>query len=334
MHGGVLTTETGDEAADAGEPTAELAHTDDLQEAIRNASAYRQSQLRNFCENAIRLALTWPRLMRCLTGRLTLHAVAADLWPDQAERGDVLVGLVRGLAADGDPPEPHEAAAAASYAAMALALLHHEVPKLSVLDESNLRFRAAATLGAGMLNDVDPDRCHYCRRSSGGLGDAVAPKQVFELACEIQHPVSGPQVAISQLADDHDLRARLASDGAIELITPVAPGRPERELLLAVALTGSSGPVVVRGESSGTRYRAVWQQPWFLVERDGLKGTSGAVYRLDDGARTLALSWPTYEFTPAILGAPAERWPAGWPPTEHGEEWLRLVGDVDPEDER
>jgi hypothetical protein len=152
-----LSTETGDEAADAGKQDAEIPQGS-FTAALLRAKKFRRDQFRRFCRGVLERLEAWPNLMRSYGARLMLCGAAADLWPDTAERGEIMVRLVQALCTPGDEPTSDEHAALAAYTAVALALLRADVHKLSVSDEPTLRFKQAAAAARSALGELDPTR--------------------------------------------------------------------------------------------------------------------------------------------------------------------------------
>ncbi|MGI8429681.1 MAG: hypothetical protein ACR2OB_10335 [Solirubrobacteraceae bacterium] len=290
---GLLTTDVGDVAADAGDDD-EDAEEPNFAEIVRRATAHRRRQWRTFCEKAIGYAAGWPHLMRAYVARLTLNGVAADLWPDETEKGEILKRLVLGLVAAGDVPTYDEQAAVASYAAIALAILRSDVHLLSVNDEATLRYKAAARAGESIVNDLDPMRIdEIVIEIADAFKDIMTGDDVFDIATQVAAPQTGIAAAITLLRSEYDWDA-LERDGALVLTEPIT-ALLERELLRAAGLVDIAGPVIIRGTTMPGNSEAIciWRKPFLLIARRRAAGMTGRVYSLAPGEtpRTLIGGW-------------------------------------------
>jgi len=324
---GVLTSETDDEAADAGAEDSE-APPRDLAEAVRKATSTRRGQFRRFCEGALERGAAWPNLMRAQTARLVLNAVAADLWPLENERGRRLSELVGVLAAPGDDPTDEERTALASYAAVTLALLRDDVTRLSVNDPQTLRFEAAASAGRGLVDDLDPVQLDTL---AAELGDAFrAPPSgelIFELATQIQRPKRGISAAIALLREEDGISA-IEQNGALVISDPL-PAVPERDVVRAIGLVEGPGPVIVRGRTSrGVEIVCIWRAPLLLISRRTAAGPGGRLYRLSEGwtPRVIAAGWQVALDVRENLPEPVEVWFPGRTPSAEAVGLLELAG--------
>jgi hypothetical protein len=324
---GMMTDEIDDTAADAGEDV-EPDEALSFAETVRKASEYRRRQWRRFCEHALAVAAGWPLLMRAYLARLTLNGIAVDLWEDETVRGTILQRLVTTLAAEGDDPTAEEAAAIASYAAIAIALLRVEVSHLSVDDEPMLRYRAAAAAATMIINDLDPTRVEEIVVEIGDAFDQlITGDEVFDMATEAMSPPSGIAGAIRLLCDEFDVAAT-EKDGALLLSDPVG-GMPERELLRAAGLVAGTDLVVVRGtRATGGEAFCVWHAPLLLLARRNPAGINGRVYRLAAGItpKAIAQAWKTSPDLDDNLPDAIENWFPGVPTPPLAAELLAVAG--------
>ena len=127
--------------------------------------------MRRFCEKALELASEWPNIFKAFIAKFVLTGIASDLWPDEEDRARILVSLVSCLAHPRDEPTEEEQMAIACSAAIALFILRSEVPKLSVNDEANVRFRFAVKVASDVIVDLDLETLNEL---VSGLGTAEA----------------------------------------------------------------------------------------------------------------------------------------------------------------
>ena len=290
---GLLTTEIDDDAADAGTSGDADARPATLGEAISDASTHRKRQLRKFCEGALERATAWPNLMRTYSARLVLNAASRDLWPDDADKGDVLQRMVDMLAAPAEIPTDEERIAISAYVAVALAILRTYVDRLSINDEPTLRYKRAEATGRAMLAHLDPAQVELLviELDDPFLGPA-AGEGVIELAARIQQPASGLAAAL-ELLEEEDGPAAAEVDGALVIRDPL-PAVPERDLVRIAGLVDGAGPTIVRGETeTGKQVCCVWNHPLLLISKRNKHGRGGSVYRVADGShpRVVAAGW-------------------------------------------
>ncbi len=121
-----------------------------LGEELRRQGTTERARFRRFVERLVARAADYPVIVRNLAVRCVLHGLAADLWPDD-RWPDVLVEALKALAASGDEPNEHERDAAASLAAVGLAVLRTDVASLSRRDERTLRYESSGVAVAQLL---------------------------------------------------------------------------------------------------------------------------------------------------------------------------------------
>lgn len=322
---GLLTSETGDDAADAGEREGQ-APLPDFADAVRRASEARRRQFRRFCESVLERAAVWPNLMRAYGARLILNAAAADLWPDEDQFGNVLVKLVDVLVASGDDPTTEERDALASYVAVALALLRADVWRLSVNDEATMRFTAAAAAGRAVLNDLDPVRLDTIAiELEEAFGDVATGERVFELATRIQSPTSGTAAAITLLREEDGFDA--TDDGGVLVVHDPLPIVPEQELLRIVGLVGTPQAAVRGRTEAGVEVACVWRKPLLVIARRTPAGLGGRLYRLARSTPgVIAAGWQVALDVRDNMPKQAGDWFPGRSPPEEAVELLRASG--------
>jgi hypothetical protein len=325
---GLLTSETDDEAADAGE-TEKQAPPPDFADALRRASELRRRQFRRFCEGVLERATAWPNLMRAYGARLILNAIAADVWRDDDVRGHMLGRLVDILVAAGDDPTDEEREALASYLAVTLALLRHEVRRLSVNDEPTMRFKAAAAKGRAALDDLDPARLDtLAAELEEAFGDTVTGERIFDLAAEIQSPPSGLSSAIELLREEDGVTA--SDDDGVLLIHDPLPRVPERELLRIAGLVDAQ-LVAVRGRTNaGVEVACVWHSPRLLIARRTQSGLGGRLYYCPDSPpNVIAAGWMLGRDVRDNLPRVGAEWFPGRPAPADALELLRATRMID-----
>lgn len=311
---GALTNEIDDGAADAG--ADEDGDRDDKQDpldAARKATALRRRQWRQFCEKALTMAAAWPLIMRAYLARLTLNGVAVDLWPDEAQKGEILKRLVAAIAGPGDDPTAEEAAALASYAAIAIALLREQIHRMSITDEATLRYRAAAKSAAPIIHEIDPVRIEdIVVEIAEAFGQVLTGEDVFEIAAQAESPPTGIAAAIKLLCDEDDTEAT-EEDGALVLTKPIT-GMFQRELLRAAGLVDGVKLVTVRGRfPNGGEALCVWDPPLLLLASRLPAGLNGRVYALPAGVtpKVISQGWKMTIDVHENLPRPVEDWYPG-----------------------
>ena len=328
---GFLTSETDDEAADAGQQEDEQdekAPPPEFETALRHATEHRRRQLRRFCEVALDRAAAWPNSMRALLARFVLTGAALELWPDDDDRDRLLVELVAMLAAPGDEPIEAEERAVTTYIGVALAVLRSRVTRLSRKDEPTLRYKDAAAAAARRgLDEVDEEVLERLAASlEEGFGATVGYERVANAMVELKRPTGGLEAAIAALSADYGTRA--SADGAVLVIEDPLPALPERDLLRAASLVRDVEPVVVRGTLAGDRRAAcVWRAPDLLLARETPHGTTGRLYRLTRGTpATIVAGWSFGSNVRDNLPDPVADWFAKSEPPDEAVELLRIAG--------
>ncbi len=323
---GELTNATDDEAADAGQEGTEIPPVD-LATALQRAKKFRRDQFRRFCRGVLERIERWPNLMRAYGARLVLCGIAADLWPDPAERGEVLLRLVHAICAPGDDPTPDEQTALAAYTAVALAMLRADVRKLSVSDEATLRFKHAATLSQAMLRELDPALIDAgTEELRGTLGHLASTEQILAIAADVMERSSGVSAAIALLSDEENIDAH-EDDGTLVVDDPM-PQVPELQLLRIVGMVGGPGPVKVTGTTEAeVATFCIWQSPLLVIAKRAKGRLSGRLYRIPNShPATLAAGWQPSLGVSENLPKPAGEWYAGGTPPADAVELLRDSG--------
>jgi hypothetical protein len=323
---GELTNATDDEAADAGREDTEIPPVD-LATALQRAKKFRRDQFRRFSRGVLERLTSWPNLMRAYGARLVLCGTAADLWPDDAERGEVLVGLVQALCAPGDEPTPEEQAALAAYIAVALAMLRADVRKLSVNDEPTLRFKQAANVSRAMLRELDPALIDAATEElRGALGHLASAENILAIAADITVRGSGVAAAIALLREEDNIDAH-EDDGTLVVDDPL-PQVPELQLLRMIGMVGGPGPAKVTGTTeAGVATFCIWQAPLLVVAKRAKGRLSGRIYRIPNShPATLAAGWQPGVGVSENLPKPAGEWYAGGTPPADAVELLQAGG--------
>lgn len=254
----------------------------------------------------------YPLLVRNLALRTLLHSIAADLWPDE-KWPPLLADALHALAAPGDEPRPEESSAAGSLAAVALALLRADVPRMSVRDERQIRYVDAGAAIAGLLAYRDAQQIEMLAADlTGRLAGPPGAQAAEQAVDETLHPPRGVDRAVRLLAEEHGIEARAQGDATILLEEPLA-GVPEFTMILALRLTDEPGPVFARGTSvEGRPVLAAWCTPWLAVERVGKTGMAfGHAWKLVKGQTLHGIDLLTE------LPRADRRWHAGEP--RHGD---------------
>jgi hypothetical protein len=323
---GELTNATDDEAADAGDDDTETPPVD-LATALQRAKKFRRDQFRRFSHGVLERLASWPNLMRAYGARLVLCGIAVDLWTEDAERGEILVGLVQALCGPGDEPTHEEQAALAAYTAVALAMLRADVRKLSVSDEPTLRFKQAANVSRAMLRELDPALIDVATEElRGTLGHLASAEHILAIAADIKERVSGVAAAIALLREEDNIDAH-DDDGTLVVDDPL-PHMPELQLLRIVGMVGGLGPVKVTGTTeAGVATYCIWQAPLLVVAKRAKGRLSGRLYRIPNShPATLAAGWQSSVGVSENLPKPAGEWYAGGTPPADAAELLRDSG--------
>jgi hypothetical protein len=283
---GTLDSDTDETAADAeggGEDGGGLGGRS-IRDELNRRTPDERRRYRGFVERLIERAPGYPMVVRTLAVRTLLHSIAARLWPDD-EWPPLLASALRALGAAGDEPRPEEKSAAGSLAAVGLALLRTDVPRMSVRDERQMRYASSASAVAVLLDRRDAQQVEMLAaelpsRLAGPAGAQAAEQAVDEAL----HPPRSVDRAVRLLAEEHEVNAHVDGDATVVIEEPLA-NVPEPMMIIALRLTDESGPVFARGETSeGRAVLAAWCAPWLAVERVGKTGLKfGRAWRLGQG---------------------------------------------------
>jgi hypothetical protein len=281
---GTLDSDTDETATTEGDADREHAALGTIREELSRQRPDERRRYRSFVERLVERAPGYPLLVRNLTLRTLLHAIAASLWPDD-EWPPLLAEALCALAAAGDESRPEENAAAGSLAAVGLALLRTDVPRMSVRDEHQIRYVTAATTVAGLLDRRDPQQVELLAAElPGRLAGPVGAQAAQEAVEETLNPPRGVHRAVRLLAEEHDIHAATQGDATIVIQEPLADV-PEFTMILALRLADEPGPVFARGATAkGHPVLAAWCAPWLAVERVGKNGRAlGRAWDLGEG---------------------------------------------------
>lgn len=260
---------------------------------------------RGFVERLVERSPGYPMVVRTLAVRTLLHSIAARLWPPD-QWPALLADALQALAAGGDEPRPEEQRAAASLAAVGLALLRTDVPRMSRRDEQQMRYEATGRALRSMLPDRDAEQVELLAGDlPGRLAGAAGARVAEQAADEALHPPRDIDRAIRLLAAEHAIPAHEHGEATIVIDEPLG-GLPESTMILALRLADETGPVFARGlTEEGRRVLAAWCAPWLAVEKIGKTGLPhGGAWRIGAG-QTL------HVMDRADIPRADLRWPAG-----------------------
>ncbi len=283
---GTLDTDTDETPAAEGEEDGAGPVRRTIQEELRRRTSDERERYRWFVERLLERAPGYPLLLRNLALRTLLHSIAADLWPDD-EWPPLLADALRALVAAGDEPRLEERTAAASLAAVGLALLRTDVPRMSHRDESQMRYVSTGAAVASLLNHRDAQQIEVLAADlPGRLAGPPGAQAADRAAGEAIDPPSGIDRAVRLLAEERTLEAHTRGNATIVIDDPL-PGMPEPSMILALRLTDDPGPVFARGTTvDGRAVIAAWCSPWLAVERVGKTGrTFGRAWNIGKGQR-------------------------------------------------
>jgi hypothetical protein len=257
-----------DEDADFDEEPEGAQEGRTLRQAIRQASPDERQRYRWFVERLVERATGYPPVVRALCARTVLHGIAAQLWTENEPAMALLARALCALAAPGDEPSDDERRAAASLAATGLAVLRTSVPRMSTVDERQMRYTATAGALAPLLVDRDPAKLALLSVDlPAGLAGPHGLDAVEAAVDEILHPPTGVHRAVRLLAEEDGIDAHAAGEATVVLDEPLAES-PEPQLVRALRLTDDSGPVFARGETEdGHAVLAAWCAPHLAVEK-------------------------------------------------------------------
>lgn len=280
-----LGTLDSDDEEDAGGGTdADLPPAQSIRQALAEKGPDERDRYRRFVERLVERSPEYPIVIRTLAVRTLLHSIAGGLWPDH-EWPELLADALRALAAGGDEPTPWEHRAAASLAAVSLALLRTDVPKMSQRDERQMRYETTAHALLALLNDRDPEQVQVLAgelpgRLAGAPGVAATERAVDEAL----RPPRGADRAVRLLADEYGVDAHIHGGATIVLEDRVG-ALPEPQVVTALRLADEPGPVFARATTAdGREVLAAWCAPWLAVEKGTRVGkTMVRAWRLSPG---------------------------------------------------
>jgi hypothetical protein len=290
----VGTLDTDEDSGSATQPPVEREPT--LTEALRRQTPSERDRYRQFLERLVRRASEYPTIVRNLAAHSVLHAAAVGIWPDD-RWPTILADAITALGAAGDEPNEHERDAAASLAAVGLAMLRTDIGKISRRDEHVIRYEAAGRAVAALLPHLRQNRIDQL---DAELRNTDPPRQLASAATaeaakravdEILRPPKGAERAARLLADDQRLAASVTGGQIIDLHDPL-DGIAEARLLLALSFADDEGPIYVRGRTTrGSPVVAAWCAPWLAIERTGPAGRWGRAWKLALGQTPGMLRW-------------------------------------------
>ncbi len=293
---------------------------DDLAAVLRERSPHERARFRRFVERLIASASDYPPVVATLTLRTHLHGIAAELW-DEEDVPPLLEKSVLALADPVDRPAEAERRAAATLAAVGVAMLRSRVEQISIRDEATLRYERALAAVRPLFGEVDRERLE---RLAPELpeplrGDAAEPA-VEEVLAEAAAPATGPERSVRLLAAEYELDASVDASGAIVFEQPL-PDAPQPLLLRALGFTAGPGPAVARGRTAkGIEVVACWRAPQLAIEYRGRRSW-GRLYRLPGTLSPLSFSGLDDGLPP-----PVQRWELGEPPGTEAVDLLAEAG--------
>ena len=288
---GELVTDFEDDEIASGDPNLEGDDPHGLGPTLHGLGPQERSRWRRWVERLVDRGARYPMVVRTLALRSVLHGVLEQIW-DEDDSLAILARATKALGTVEDESTDDERAAAASLAAIALALLRADVDRLSVLDEETMRYEDTSRSVAPLLGCLDRDRLE--------IFAADVPKALREgliasserVAAEALGPATGVRRAISLLVDEHGIEAQEGPDGAIEFGDPL-PTYAEQRVFLALGLTREAGPVVARGEiDEHTTVFAAWKKPLLVVERRNAQRRWGRLFELPPSLSPLTYAGP------------------------------------------
>ena len=262
------------------EPPVKPEEPPGLTDTIKSLPASDKDRYRNFVLRFVDRSPGYPLVLRTLALRTIFHAIDAGLWTE-SDWPELLAKAARALTAESDEPTDQEREAAASMAAIALALERSSVPRMSVLDEANLRFRDLAKELTPLLAHVDSTRLELVApdlpEPLKGTAGVAATTRVVD---EVLKPVEGVTQAVRLLAEDYDTPAEAVSDNMLRFLDPL-PGHFEPQVFRALGLAQVDGPIAAVGRTEeDVEVVAVWSAPELVVERRKDGRSWGRAYSL------------------------------------------------------
>jgi hypothetical protein len=321
---GILTDHIGDSAADSGETKNEAGRSKPV-DVMRRSSEHRRRQLRRFCERSFEVAPAWPNVFRAFLGRFVLNGVAADLWPDEIERAEALVTLVDCLTRPQDEPTDEEREAIACYVAIALAILRSEVPRLSVEDEANLRFKSAIELARDFDLELEVTAVEeVASELRGSLGDVVSGEYVLRVTRSVVEPTAPNETAIALLREERGIWAHDKS--GVIVVEKSLPASYENELLRIAAFVEGPRSAVSAETEAGVRVACAWDSPLLLISSRNRFGRRGRLYKGQGASpRIISAGWNYGSSVPENLPDPEATWLPGEDPPSDALPLLRML---------
>jgi hypothetical protein len=292
--GGTLDDAVGTLDSDADSDDAEVGAGEEreltLAEQLRCSTETERDRYRRFLERLVARTPEYQLVVRTLAARSVVHAVVSDLWTDE-HWPQVLADALRALGSAGDQPIEYESEAAASLAAVGLALLRTDVRRMSRLDEPTMRYLSTGRALTGLLAYASAEQIALLADdlpdNLRGTPGILAANAAVE---EILHPLTGAERAVHLLIQEHEVSATV-TDGVIQLEDPIE-GVPVPRLLRALTLAADPGPVFVRGrDHKGHQIVAAWCEPWLAIEQTAPAGPFGRAWKLAPEQTPAMLEW-------------------------------------------
>ena len=277
-----------------------------LPDGRRCPEPHRQ-RFRRFFQRLADASADYTMVGRLLAVRLILRGASSGYWNEPAAWVPVVAKATTALERPGERDQ--ERAAVASLAAVALAVLRSQVPRLSVHDPLHIHYDAARQRVVSLLDGVDPELvARYARELVPGFGPAVEPAAIDALIQTLRHPAPIAD-AIRVLEDEWGITAARRGQ-TIDLLEGVR-GDPLTAVLRAVGLAQAAAPVAARASTAAVTVAVVWQPPQLVVIRRFRTTIDAARYALTGlmGPHEYAV---TGERLPASLVV--QRWRSAPPP--------------------
>jgi hypothetical protein len=277
-----------------------------LPDGRRCPEPHRQ-RFQRFFERLADASADYTPVGRLLAVRLILRGASSGYWNEPQDWVPVVATAITALAGPGGVRD-EERAAVASLAAVGLAAIRSQVPRLSVHDPLHIRYDSTRQATASLLAAVDPDLvARYAGELVPGLGPAVEPAAIDALIETLRHPAPIDE-AVRVLQDEWGIAAERHGQ-IIDLLG--VRGDPLTAALRAVGLAQAAAPVAARATTANARVAVVWQPPQLVVIRRFAKTIDAARYHLTGlmGPHDYAV---TRESLPASLVV--ERWRSASPP--------------------
>lgn len=318
-----LTSDATDDSADAGRETGEQTN-ETVASVLRSASERQRGRVRHFCGRILEVAAIWPNFMRAYAAKLTLHAVAAELW-DWEEEDGILSSLVEVLTAPGDEPTNVERSALAGYLTVTNVLLLESVDKLSVRDEATLRYEEAVAASSTLIGFADPEQLELLAIEFADVLGGASGQWLLDRATEIASPPDQVERTLELLSIEYEVEAS-AADEIITVHSPLAM-LYERDLMRIARVCGP-GVVAVRGVcTDGIMVGCVWDESkrLLLIVRATKHGTRGRIYEGPSAEPALiADGWDPAGSVQDNMPRPSLEWMAGQPMPDVAMELLEL----------